>query len=454
MPRLGPRLLAALAVALTLLRHRRALAHHVRRVLLALHRAQTAVRHTAALLSLTAADTRHYLHPTIPPNSRIPPPRLRRGGVRIPTPPTAAPPRSLRRLLRLAASPDGLAVLHAAAAGATHSLVPRPNPSSQQHHQQQTPALFTPAAILEALGSPAGLRVVTTVVASAVREALSTPPGLSGRMAPVRPPLEIVTDALLSDRGRVLAADVAGAITRAAVPVFLSHSDNAIGPSSSTLPIGDGMEVTPSRTASPTIAIASTSGTPGRTRPPPDPRTPIRSRPRPSSSAFPPDAASPVTKRLVTSVLRSAGPAGIVERLAVLAIRDRALVRDVVRAVVAEGLRAYLVTQAELRAGGPLIDGDVFKPEQNGSSIELRDDQNGTQQTANGEERARGENVGRERARTNAENENPRAGAGTPRGVAAGTSLWKVLLMSVAVDLKRALRTAGERASSPGWTIF
>jgi hypothetical protein len=63
-------------------------------------------------------------------------------------------------------------------------------------------------------------------------------------------------------------------------------------------------------------------------------------------------AASPASRQLLLKVLATNGKTNWMERVAVLASRERGLVRAIVRTVAGEAIRAYLTTQSELQQGG------------------------------------------------------------------------------------------------------
>lgn len=135
-------------------------------------------------------------------------------------------------------------------------------------------------------------------------------------------------------------------------------------------------------------------------------------------------------------VVRGRG-ASFWERLAVLAIRDRALVQDVVRVVVAQAVRTYLITQAELRGEFPPAD-----------PSELGD--------GDGDGGAGGAGVD-----SNIEEVRPSSSSIVDRtrrrGLQAaelGSSVWKMLARSLAGDVKRILHRVGSRDVGSGWMVF
>ena len=168
-----------------------------------------------------------------------------------------------------------------------------------------------------------------------------------------RPWSDVVADAVLSDRGRELAVDLATNVTKTVVPLVMVESDkrNVL-------------------TVSPTAS-------------------PLTKRPLSFRSCD-----SPVSRQLVMSVMQAQGNTGLVERLALLAIRDKALVREIVRVVVGEAVKTYLKTKAEI------------------GNEESTEDDGGVQK-----------------------------------------SLWRALISSAVIDLKKALLTRAKNANT-GWLVF
>lgn len=109
-------------------------------------------------------------------------------------------------------------------------------------------------------------------------------------------------------------------------------------------------------------------------------------------------AESPVSKQLVLSVMQAPGGGGVIERLALLAIRDKELVREVVRTVVGEAVKTYLKTSREMSGGGV-------------------------------------------------------CGSGGGGGGGGGEGLWKVFVRSFVVDVRRALLKRGGEGGG-GWVVF
>lgn len=230
--------------------------------------------------------------------------------------------------------------------------------------------------IVDALATPAGQIVVSTVVSTAVREgvaAVQTAKHMEGGntafgdAVSARPAAETVMEGLLSERGRTLVVDVVSAVVKAVIPAVLENmkSGGDDGNESGVNGMVTGLESPPVRRK----RVGSFGGVGGE---------------------------SPVSRQLVLSMMQARGGCGVVERLALLAIRDKELVRELVRTVVGEGVRTYLTTQNEMKGEGRV-----------GGRIE------------GGE----------------------------------GGSLWRVLVMSAVADLKRALLQIG-REGSTGWIVF
>lgn len=229
--------------------------------------------------------------------------------------------------------------------------------------------------IMNALATPSGQIVVSAVVSSAVREgivAMQTAKHKengeisAGGTVSTRAAVEVLLEGLLSERGRALVVDVVGTVVKSVIPAILTktESGNDNGNESVVNGIITRLE------------------------------SPVR-RKRVGSFGAVGDE-SPVSRQLVLSMMQAQGGCGVVERLALLAIRDKELVRELVRTVVGEAVKTYLTTQNEMRKG---------------------------------------------------EGMDNKVEAGQ------GASLWRVLVMSAVVDLKRALLRMG-REGSTGWVVF
>ncbi len=146
--------------------------------------------------------------------------------------------------------------------------------------------------VLRALDTPHGQRVTANVVAAATAAVVTTPAAETKEGAEQTHPVDKLLDAALSERGRALVLDALGVVVRSAVPVLLA------------------------------AGAAKARGTPSPHVRTPTSATPISDSPSPSSS---------------------------MEHLLARALRDRALVRDVVRVAATEAVKAYLTTNARLR---------------------------------------------------------------------------------------------------------
>lgn len=283
-------------------------------------------------------------------------------------------PRSVRRLLRLLASEDALSVLNHVAGGAARGLAREMRRCSDCVSVSQNGF----EQVVECLASPSGQRVVNGAVATAVREGIQT---FCHMQQPTQPHAnkDLATrlmDAALSERGQQLVVKLALELTQAVVPILV-HANKA--PTVGTY--------TASAQVTPLIKRQLSFSS----RPPAEQRSAAEE----TGSKYVEE--SPVTRDLVMSVMQAQGRMGVIERLALLAIRDKQLVREVVRTVVSEAVRTYLRTQAELSGGAP--------------SSAHGESQKGVQQ-----------------------------------------SLWKALIQSAIVDAKRALLSRG--ADATGWLVF
>lgn len=399
-----PLLLALLTLAMY--RHRHPFLTRLRAFFRALSRAVHAVNLLSLVLSQTSSDVQHYLHPA-PARRRLPA-----------SAPQAPVPRSLRRLLKLAASPDALSVLHrlagGVAQGVTRQLQTSP-PSTHAPARDCAPPAQQPAAhrlheLIVALAAPAGQAVVRNVVSTAVREGVHAVVEANERRRDPcdRPWPEVVVAGLTSDKGRQLVVDVATNVARTVVPAFVQAQAAQTHAQASAQ--GDLTSV----------AALSPMASPLRKKRPPSCGS--------ARNSLSPATESPITKHLVMSVMQAQGSAGVVERLALLAIRDKALVREVVRTVVSEAVRTYLTTQAKLREEG--ITGDATRAaESSAVSLDVAKDKEIRKAAPSPE----AEDVLEQRA---------------------GNSLWKLLIKSAVVDLKQALLDRASRQGNAGWLIF
>lgn len=368
-----PRVLAALAVVLAVLRHRRPLRARVCAAAAAASHTMRAASCLAALLSRLSADLLAFA--TAPPSPRP--------ALLSPTDVHACPevPLSLQRVMRVAASPDGLAVVRAAAAGLSAPLA----------HQAASPvASLDLGAVVTALASPAGRVVLSTLASSAVREAVAH--RVDGAAPIVGPP--DLAALVASEPARRLVVDVCERVATVAVPLVLRH------PPSSPLSGAGGARVARSSMS----AVVSNGGADGTQR---------------------------VCRRVVDRMVGKARGVSFWERLAVLAIRDRVLVQDVVRVVVSQAVRTYLITRRELDAAAAGADASIEASGDGDSEGEgdVDADADARQREGRGREREREPNVAR-------------------------SSVWKVLARSVAGDVKRLLYRAGSSQGTSGWMVF
>lgn len=226
--------------------------------------------------------------------------------------------KALEGLLRALSSPDSLRILSTLVKAAIPASVNSPNSAGQS-------PMDILDGVLKAFDTPHGKRVATNVVSAAVHAVIeSQPPPTTIRSSTVDSkqkkhgakhqfshPVDRLIDAALSDRGRALVLDALAMVVRTAVPAIVAvHSR----PSSSSV------HGTPSRSApSPSLPT-----TPGRN---------VQPTNVPSSNNSTPQRQ----------------PVGGMERIVSRALRDRALMKDIVRVAAAEGVKTYLTTSVRLK---------------------------------------------------------------------------------------------------------
>lgn len=434
------RLLLALALALALARHRRALLSRLRASLRAARAAASTLSSAAAVLSCAARHLHFALAAAqpLPPSltmqsvADLPDLDLREPSSPEPTSPDSTPRQRRRRkqdgpcnqpqdgwqvlhpahrLAALAASPPGLAIARAAAQGAASAFATPGSPPACGNACDGGGGVGGGGgarAVVDALASREGLRVVDAAVSAAVREALR------GRAADSSGPSagadwqDAALRAASSDGARKMFVDVAKGVAEVAVPLLAVQRHAA--------PAGvDRCDGVASRRA-------SIAGVPSF----------AASSPSPASSTCAPASAS------AAGTPGARRPLSLWERLAVLAVRDRVLVRDVVSAVVGQAVRTYLMTQAEL---GAAREGGGDRVSDDGALVAV---------DCNGKAKKRATEAGGV-----ADNDGAAGGGGGgATNAAVVPSLWRVIARSVVVDLKRAVRRAGSAPGSNGWTVF
>lgn len=359
------RLLLAVAAAGVLYRNRRLISVYASRSACAARRALATAERLATVGQLVSADMVDYLE--APAAHEASSAASEASDVASPYSAALPPPRSLRRLLRIAASADALVVLRAVASsaarevisGSKHSVIRASRardsrfssasfrsdgtaPSAREELQSPLTAASTIEMVFAVLDTPAGSRVASLLVSTAVKEAVSTIAEHQTREAARRPTsttspagaadtsrhwLDVVLTAGLSDRGKGVLVEVATAITRAAVPALVTAQ--AQQQHLALAQLRNSQAATPQRRQRP----ISTSGVGG----------PI---------PVPPNGGNcPPSKQLMMAMLATNSNSNWMDRAAMLASRERGLVRDVVRTVASETIRAYLTTQAELQLG-------------------------------------------------------------------------------------------------------
>lgn len=320
---------------------------------------------------------------------------------------------SLDRILQLAATPHGQSIIRALSSGAVSALaVPSPqqrpgapaNANNAGHQVMQ---------VLQALASPHGQKVVSTVVSTAVKEVME------GLTASQNPPISI-SHVASSEPLRKLILDVVQTITVSAVPHFVRPA-----PSSPTHPQQQQQHShshDTSRQQSKRLSVSSVSSATSSTVT--------------SASDHSHTSAKVVADRFLSRTRTSS----FWERLAIIAIRDRGLVQDIVRVFVTHTVRTYLLTQAELR-GDYVVPHLTTQPQAAKPQISSPSSSSTTASPSSA--------VARTHARI----------AATPSNIPPVAKqhlqpVWKLLTRAVAIDLKRLVYSIGSRPASSGWTVF
>lgn len=350
------RFFVAVAIAALAYRHRRALAAWLARSTLTTRRALAAAELASQTVAGVARDLSEYLHP----------PRTEMSSCH-----SSLPPRSLRRALRVAASPDALIILRNIAGAAARELIaPQVEPhapsfyrtgsSARDVGQQRidasphsVPVLIT--SLLAALDSAQGKRVASMLIETVVREAVSTFLQQQSKQNRLDSPssdggrhwLDILLAAGLSERGRAFAVEVASAVTKAAVPAMVAAQQQTppeLSKASSQLYQSSSL-FTPPRRSRP----VSTTGVTGRVT---CPQTAGYADASSQKSVSSPSRSSS-SRHLLQSMLTANNQCTWVDRVAYIAVRERGLVRDIVRAIASQTVRTYLTTRAELKLSPP-----------------------------------------------------------------------------------------------------
>ena len=448
------RLLASLAFILALLRHHNFVRERFYRLISALRRGIHIARLIGLAVSYTSEDILTYLQPSLNPRPlpRTSPrptsyPYSYRGRQHSnqhssissihyntqsssPTTSQSQVPRSLRRILRLASSPDGLVILHNVAGGLARGITREFREQQLQHEQNSPNSQHNSSTnrinenrsshhlqlLLKILDSPSGQSVLSNVVSTGVREAVTCflqHQRTTDKQEDISLP-QLISESILSDRGRQLVVDVATGVTRTAVPLFLQQQGEQQQEQFMKNSERTDIQVTTVHGV-PSSSTLSPVGSPLVKRP-----LSFSGHSRLSSPITQTAEITPVTKHLVHSIMQAQGRTGLVERLALLAIRDKELVREIVRTVVGEAVRTYLTTKSALQEEGDENGNKV----DNESSRQLRNDM----KNHNSNDTQVQDNI--------------------PK------SLWKVLIKSAIIDFKRELIARGSECRQSGWLIF
>lgn len=319
---------------------------------------------------------------------------------------------SLDRILQLAATPHGQSIIRALSSGAVSALAV---PSSPQQ-RPVAPANANDGGhqvmqVLQALASPHGQKVVSTVVSTAVKEAME------GVTASQNPPISI-SHLASSEPLRKLILDVVQTITVSAVPHFVRAAPSSPAPRQQQ---HSHLHDT-SRQQSKRLSVSSVSSATSSTVT--------------SATDHSHTSARTVADRFVSRTRT----ASFWERLAIIAIRDRGLVQDIVRVFVTHTVRTYLLTQAELR-GDYVVPHLTTQPQAAKSQISSPSSSSTTATPSIA--------VARTHARVAASPSNI-----PPVAKQHLQPVWKLLTRAVAIDLKRLVYSIGSRPGSSGWTVF
>lgn len=324
---------------------------------------------------------------------------------------------SLDRILQLAATPHGQSIIRALSSGAVSALTA---PSPQQRPAAPTntsDAGLQVMQVLQALASPHGQQVVSTVVSTAVKEVMV------GVTASQNPPISI-SHLASSEPLRKLILDVVQTITVSAVPHFVRPAPSP-PPHHQQQQQQHSYTQDTSRQQSKRLSVTSVSSAMSST----------------VTSASDHNHHNHTSAKVVADRFVSrTRTASFWERLAIIAIRDRGLVQDIVRVFVTHTVRTYLLTQAELR-GDYVVPEMTTQPQAAKPQISSPSSSSTTVTPSSA--------VARTHARVAASPSNV-----PPVSKQHLQPVWKLLTRAVAIDLKKLVYSIGSRPASSGWTVF
>lgn len=348
---------------------------------------------------------------------------------------TSTVPRSLDRLLAVAASPRGSSSV--AAAGATAGAVAA---------ARGPPALAIVDTCVKALSTPHGTHVLSVAVTSAID-------ALLGREA--RP------NRLFSAKRSSQSGNTSRPVSHAgrSFPSVGDFNNMVANPNVRSLFTDVAERVT--RTAV-IHAFPSTPYREGSVRPPMHSSSPsVRNGVLNKEEKIGDDSlsSSPCT--------HSTTPYAQWDRLVLAVLRDRPFVRDVVRVAVAQAVRSYVLTHAELRTKGS---GHSNETSSLASCSDRNDENNDSQQNASpnsGDSGLKNNRLANEHTE-NTPSSTQNAPSETRRGSKANgfqgmvprkpslrpASMWDTLARLTAVDIRRLLYQQHVSPSSTGWTVF
>ena len=388
------RFLVLCVCGLTLYQHRQRIYRLLHRAYSTATGALNAAETTATTLVQASNDLRTYLHADPSASQPV--------------------PRSLRRLLRMLASPEGLVMLRSAAAGAAGVAMKE---LSKGKGRSKDPDKNWIQELVKIGLSSGGSKLISLVITEAVREVTSTileyqshQPRESGKQ-----PLELMLSAALSERGETIIVQTAKEVTKVAIPLLMQgtkhdhsrHSMTGLGGHTQTLAQVNNKR-RPQSARYPTTVYARDAGKSLHS-----PKT------MGAVTATPP---SPRSRRLLATALAMSGQKSWIEKLIVLASRDPSFIHGALRVVASEAIRTYLTTQAELKFGH--MRKRAVKTSLPGDEVPAM------KQIENGGK------------------------APEPNYVVLSKSMWRVLVRSVVMDTKEAFQRLLKNPPEPRWIFF
>lgn len=311
------------------------------------------------------------------------------------SPTTQPPPQSLQRLLHLAASPDGQSIINTVIS----SRFSTPSSSSSSGRNNGD---IIGKVIIPGLATVQGRIIISSAVSSAVKQLMT---GFRSNSS-IHVNNDDIINVVSNEKVKKLLIDIVQTITNTAIPHIIRRQPQRA----------------PTFTGPQTVSKQSTS----------------TSKRLSISSSSSLSSATTATSRASQqyhgetgggkSVPRSNGR-GVTfwERLAIIAIRDKSLMQDIVRIIVTQSVRTYVMTHAELNNQSTCTQPPSSQQQQQVTTTKNR---NNTIKTDI-----------------------------TPTTAVSTIPVWKMLATTVAVDIRRLMHKVGTKqasntASSSGWTVF